>query len=319
VEDAGPTIAERPDPSVVGAGGAPIDVAAFRYSRQINPGGSGLTTLALDTSVLAHSTLTDIRIAGDQGQQVPYLLEKLDEPYSINLAALDRLAPDSVPPAGGTLRGSHSYYRLRLPMTGLPPSRVVLTTNARVFERRVVLSVTHEPTERRRERWVEPIATSGWRHVDPETPAPAITLSIPTLGVTDLLLTIDEGDNSALPLEPPTLLLPSYRLRFFREADSPATLLYGSARTGAPRYDIALLTPRLLGASATEAAMGPEQTASKAAPSRFPGWMFWIVLGVAVIGSCGKRTAPPLLPLPLPPAQPTSWLRCRFTGRWLHR
>ena len=283
VRDDGPTLAERPPPAVIGAPGAPINASEFRYSRQINASDAGLTTLALDTAVLAHSALTDLRIAGAQGQQVPYLLEKMDEPYTINLAALVPLSRDSVPPGIRSTGGSRSYYRLHLPTAGLPPSRVVLKTNARVFERRVVLSIAHEPTERRRERWAEPLATAAWRHVDLETPAPALMLSIPTVGATDLMVVVDEGDNSALPLDPPSLLLPSYRLRFFRDADASMTLLYGHPRVTAPRYDIALLAPRLLGSPATEVGMAPEQSATRAAPSTFPGWMFWIVLGAAVI------------------------------------
>jgi hypothetical protein len=283
VQDYGPMVTERPAPDVLGASGAPINTEEFRYSRQITASDAGLTTLALDTAVLAHSALSDLRIAGTKGQQVPYLLEKLGEPYSIDLSAPVALDPDSIGSHSGSPRGTRSYYRVRLPVTGLPLSLLVLRTNARVFERRVSVSVIHEPTEQRRERWVQTLTAGTWRHVDPDSPAPTLGLSIPVLRTSDLMLMVEEGDNSPLPLDPPSLLLPSYRLRFFRDADAGLTLLYGNPRAGTPRYDIALLAPRLLGAPATEASMGPEQSAARAAPSTFPGWIFWIVLAGAVV------------------------------------
>jgi hypothetical protein len=96
---------------------------------------------------------------------------------------------------------------------------------------------------------------------------------------------VDEGDNSRLPIAAPTLLLPTYRLRFYRDrADEALTLLYGRPGLGAPTYDIALLAPELVGAAAVEVAPGGE---SAAAAGRIPHAVFWAVLGVAVLAMIG--------------------------------
>jgi hypothetical protein len=52
---------------------------------------------------------------------------------------------------------------------------------------------------------------------------------------------VDEGDNQALPLSAPRLLLPAYRLRFFPMSEAPCLLLYGQRDLEPPRYDLAPL------------------------------------------------------------------------------
>jgi len=315
----GPALAsERPTPAGLGiAAGASIDPATFRYSRPIGAGGSGLAALPLDTAVLAHSTLSDLRIVGPNGQQLPYLLEKMDEPYVVQLAPLARVARDArAGVAGGAnpAAGTRSYYRLRLPAARLPAARLVFETEARVFRRRVAVEITREPTERRRERRVERVADATWSHADPESPAPALTLAIPSLDTAEAMLVVDEGDNDALPLAMPKLLLPSYRLRFFRDAGASPTLVYGKAGLGAPRYDLALLAPRLLGAPADEVTMGPERQAPPAPADNLPSWIFWGVLAGAVVvllflivrlvrqSDAPPASTPPTTPPTTPPA-----------------
>ncbi len=173
-------------------------------------------------------------------------------------------------------------YRLTLPYAQLPPSRLVLTTSARVFQRRVSLERERPPGGSRRDPWLQQVTTLTWTHADPESPAPALTLELPTLDATDLVLAIDEGDNSRLPLDSATLLLPWYRVRFVRNGPEPLTLLYGQAALGRPSYDIALLAPRLIGEPATELAAGPEQGVDAPKASAIPMTLFWVILGLAV-------------------------------------
>ena len=71
-----------------------------------------------------------------------------------------------------------------------------------------------------------------------------------------------KGTTRALPLERARLLLPSYRLRYFAPAGAALHLLYGRDDLQPPRYDLALLAPRLMGAAATEVAAGPGVGAS---------------------------------------------------------
>jgi hypothetical protein len=262
--------------------GAPLDISPFRFSRKIPKGKPGLNALLLDAEVLAHTNLSDLRIVGADGRQIPYLLEKQEEPVPVNLPALEKIPR---PAAGNeSATRSPSYYRLRLPYANLPAARLVLTTSARLFRRDVRVLIEKNPADERQETWTERIAEATWTHSDPETPAPPLILKIPSLQTAEARLAVAEGDNSALPIESARLLLPSYRLRFFRESDADVTLYYGCSDLGAPRYDLALLAPRLTGEAAEEISFSPEnsesaQTEAQALQTKF----FWIILAAAAI------------------------------------
>jgi len=261
------------------ASGAVIDTASFAYRRAVPAGPAGLTVLAFDAAVLAHSAnLADVRLAGTDGRQVPYLLERLDEPLSIELDALEAL-PDERTPGGG----QQSRYRLRLPYTGLPQARLVLSTPARVFDRQVSLSIERPPQDPRSQPRREVVTSARWRHANSDDPAPDLVLNLPRLEAATVELTVDEGDNRALPLSRPRLLLPAYRLRFVRGDGALLTLLYGQAGLAAPRYDLALLAGHVLGAAAHEVTAASEAPAPPPpAPAETGTRLFWIVLLGAV-------------------------------------
>ncbi|HEX4468821.1 MAG TPA: DUF3999 family protein [Gemmatimonadaceae bacterium] len=257
-------------------GGAEIDQRTFRYSRAIPNEVAGLTTLPLDAAALAHGSLADIRIAAAGGRQVPFLVERLDEPLSVALPALERVKSARDP-------ASRSHYLIHLPYAGLPGSRLVLGTDARVFDREVAVEMlpSAEDDTRARGRSIT-IAQSPWQHTQPELPAPALTIGLPPLRVADLSLVIDEGDNAPLPIRDATLLLPAYRLRFFRDGHTPLMLLYGRPDLAAPRYDLTLVAPRLLGATAQDVVPGPEQ-GSPNVTGVTPTVVFWGALALAVL------------------------------------
>lgn len=271
------------------SGGAAIDTKGFRVVRPVAPGPAGLTTLRLDLAVLATSpTLADLRLATAAGIQVPYLLETLSEPLAVALPAPTRLAETRSCGLAG--RPGWSCYVIELPATNLPPGRVSVTTSIRVFGRRVL--VRQQRPEPGREKHLDlehrddgflTVLDSIWRHQDPERAAPPFSASIPPLPRRELYLAIEDGDNSPLPLVSARLFLPAYRLRFFRPPSTELRLCCGQAGLAAPRYDIALLAPRLLGASAhetTAAAVGlPGELPSTAGFSR----LFVIVLIGAVV------------------------------------
>lgn len=234
------------------------------------------TTLTIDAAALAHGTLADLRIGTADGHQVPFLVERLDEPLSVTLPALERIKSARDP-------ASRSRYRVRLPYAGLPGSRLVIHTDARVFDRRVSLEMLPSAEQDVRARGGPiTISSTEWRHADPELPAPALSVELPPMRVADLSLVIDEGDNAPLPLRDATLLLPAYRLRFFRDGQTALTLLYGNPELGAPRYDLALLAPRLLGAPAQDALPGMEQGAANVTGVT-PTVVFWGALTLAVV------------------------------------
>lgn len=279
-----PVAAVAPEVSGLHRTGAAIDAKTFRWVRSIPAGPPGLTALTLDAAVLAHSHIGDVRIARGDGRQVPYIVERLEEPLRIDLPALE--AAPSPENGGATL----TEYRLRMPYDSLPASRLVLTTGARVFRRQLRVEVVRPPAlhDGRRGPWRDVVASSIWTHADEGTAALPLTLQLPALRSGEAYLVVEEGDNSRLPIAAPTLLLPTYRLRFYRDrADEALTLLYGRPGLAAPTYDIALLAPELVGSPANEVAPGSESAGAAAAAGRIPQFVFWAVLGVAVLAMVG--------------------------------
>lgn len=266
--------------------GAAIDAALFRHVRDVAPGDGGLVVLPLDAAVLAGSLgpsrgFADVRIVNATGHQVPYLVERRNEPLALDVR-LERLT--TMPAAVENTTGRRSVYHLAMPFASLPAARLVLTTDVRVFDRRVSVAVERAADRAHRAPWLDQLAEGRWVHADRDRPTPPLALSIPSTAATGLLVLIDEGDNSALALGPARLLLPSYRLRFYRDKGAKLTLAYGRDDLAAPRYDLALLAPQLLGVSATDV------SASDAAPRPEPGpdalsssWLLYSVLGIAVL------------------------------------
>jgi hypothetical protein len=101
------------------------------------------------------------------------------------------------------------------------------------------------------------------------------------------MLLMAEGDNQPLPVEKPTLLLPSYSIRLFRPADQPLRLLYGKDNVASPTYDLQLLAPQVMGRLAEDVTLGAEQRLADAAPARadelVPPAVFWTALALAVL------------------------------------
>ena len=266
-------------------GAARLDASGFRYAREIAPGSPGLIAVVVDAAMLAHSRdLSDVRIVDADGGQVPYVVEHLDEPLSVELDALQ-----PAPPQPDDRRGV-SRYRLQLPYADLPAARLVLTTSARVFERRVTLEVERPPTDARSKARRRKIVSSAWQHSDSGQPAPTLVLPLPTLATTTAELVVDEGDNRPLPLSKPQLLLPAQRLRFFRTGDGPLRVLYGDPHVGAPRYDLALLAARVIGARAFEMTPAAEAVMQAIPTGRGDGHqrtLFWAALTVMVVALLG--------------------------------
>jgi hypothetical protein len=146
------------------------------------------------------------------------------------------------------------------------------------------VGVEHGATRRRRDPWFEVVAATPWVHADQGSPAPALTLSLRRLDTRDLLITVEEGDNSPLPIDAPRLLLPSYRLRLFRDRDAALRLAYGRDDLGPPQYDLALIAPQLTGVVATEVVPAPEAADASPSPvTLMPPQVFWGVLILAVL------------------------------------
>ncbi len=262
--------------------GAALDPESFGYARAL-PAGEGLTTLRLDAAALAHSRIDDLRIVDASGRQIPYLVEPLGEPTELPLPALEPIAPRTDVTAIGRGRGqASSWYRLRLPEAGLPGARLRIGTPSRVFQRELIVVTIDSPRDAPAHSMADQAVTVSWAHSEPDSATPPLEIPLGRRLASDsLFVLVNDGDNERLALGEPTLLLPTYRLRFFRPRGDSLTLLYGRAELDQPRYDLSLIAPRILEQTATDIAPGPERRRDFAdrGLSRIA---FWIVLGGAV-------------------------------------
>jgi len=251
--------------------GAPIERKAFRYARTLGAMPRGLTSLVLDAHVLAHSdALRDVRLTDSGGNQIPYLIECRDSPLPIRLAVPGRQSAER----------NQSVYRFTLPYDALPAgAKLVLRTSARVFDRQVVL---RRPADESHGRDAEVIESATWQSSDPDSDPPPLTFAAPARRAHALELEIDEGDNAPLPIVSAELLLPSYALRFVNPG-SPLTLLYGNGSIAPPRYDLALLAPRLFGQSSHEVTLAAAEPADGAGTTSRERKIFWIVIAAAAV------------------------------------
>lgn len=250
--------------------GPVLDRAAFRVSRPLRSEAAGLVVLPLDADVLSASrNLADVRIVDLKNRQVPYVVEHRDEPLAIRLTV-----PARVENSGGVSR-----YHLQLPYASLPAgTRLVLTTSARVFERSV--RIIQSADEQRGREEIE-LGRGDWRNTTPELAAAPLTFDVAFNGIRSVDIAINEGDNSPLPISSAGLLLPSYALRFHHPGGA-LTILYGNKDVDAPRYDLALLAPRLLTEPARTIAIA-NSAATSEGTNRRESKYFWIVIAAAAI------------------------------------
>ena len=262
--------------------GGAIDVSSFGYARTIAAAPGGLVSIPLDAAALAHSAggFFDVRIVDTRGRQVPYLLERRDEPIALDVRLERRdLSIPSVERPGRT------SYVVHLPFQVLPGGRLALETRARVFQRDVTLGQVRAADDRQREARVDTLATTRWTHAEQDRSAPPLIFDVPERRAGDIVLMVDEGDNQPLPIDRVRLLLPSYAVRLYQPDNQALRLLYGSREVSPPQYDLALLAPQVMGAPARELHAGPEQPGggAQATATFVPPPVFWGSLAAAVV------------------------------------
>ena len=279
-----------PPAADIPAPGADLDPASFEYIRPLTAS-AGLAAVTLDAAALAHSRgpaarFADVRILDQLNRQIPYLIERRDEPQSIELNVAPRdpaILPDLKPRTGRV-----SVYSVALPSPNLPQPRIVLDTSERVFQRQVRIGTEREPDRQHRDRWFGQAGAATWQHADRQSAARSLSIALAESDATTLLIVIDEGDNAPLPLTTVRLLIPTYRLRFYHPHDGTLRLMYGRRDLEAPRYDLALLAAQVMGSVAGVATAAPESAEATAAAaaerqSIISPLTFWILLGGAVL------------------------------------
>ena len=250
--------------------GAPLERAQFRVSRKLPDAPPGLTVLVLDADVLARrNQLADVRIADAEGRQVPYIVEQRAEPLTLKLP---------LPQRQGT--GRESIHRFDLPYADWPTgTRLVLTTDARVFDREVTV---RRAADSHRNRRSGPMDRATWRSVDPDLLAPPLSFDMESNRSRSIEVVVDEGDNAPLALSSAQLIVPSVALRFHHPG-TPLSLLYGNRRASTPRYDLELRAPQLFSAQAHELSLAPVAPRPDAEDDRQGRKLFWIGIAVAAI------------------------------------
>jgi hypothetical protein len=260
-----------------------LEPGTFRHSRAIAAGDAGLSALVLDAAALADSRgprgrFADVRIVDANGRQVPYLVERRDEPLPVDLA----IRADASP-AVEAGPGHRSVYRVALPFVNLPEGRLVLDTSARVFHRQVQAAIERPADRRRRGPWLDVVAASPWTHVQQDTAAQPLVLPLRSMDAAELVVVVEEGDNATLPITRAALLLPSYRLRFYRQDAGALRLLYGRDDLAVPRYDLALLAPQVMGGEARETTAALPDTPAASGAAFVSPRVFWAFLAGAVL------------------------------------
>ena len=249
--------------------GAVLDPSKFRVARPLGNASAGMSTLVLDADTLARSReLSDIRIIDGNNRQIPFIVERRSEPLLIDV------------PAGAVEHedGNVSLYRLRLPYSTFPAgTKLVLSTSAGVFERAVDL---RDASDEGRDPHV--IGSATWRHTDPGHLAPALTFDVPTRVTRELELRVVDGDNAPLPITASRLVLPSVALRFIHPG-TPLTLLYGHDDIAPPKYDLALLAPRLFREPAQELKFASGVTGPAEDEGGGERRFFWVAIGAIAL------------------------------------
>jgi hypothetical protein len=276
---------------VIPEAGAPLDAASFRSRRPIDAPREGLAALPLDAHALTRSRgpaarFADVRILDSANRQVPYLIERREEPLALDLR-ITPAPPSDIPALKERAGRRPSLYTITLPLPNMPTGTLVLETSGRVFERGVRLGIARSPDRHRRDPTFDLKAQEVWRHTDANTAARPLALRVDSTADTQLLLAVDEGDNAALPITKARLLLPSYRLRFYRTGRGQLQLAYGREDLQPARYDLALLAPQVMGAVATEVAAVTdiEQQVNSAPPElqRKVSTIFWVAMTLSVL------------------------------------
>jgi hypothetical protein len=249
--------------------GASVNRHDYRYARPLPPAPAGVARLALDADVLARSRdVADVRLVDASDRQVPYIVESVPAPLTIPLAVPLRVAD-----------GSNSKYTIELPYDRLPEAtRLVLTTSARVFDRCTSLSATPDD---RHGRATPIVDCEQWQSTEPSVAAPQLAFDAARARTKKVDVAIVEGDNAPLPITSVHLEMPAVALRFYNSG-APLTLLYGSASAQTPRYDLALLAPRVLGEPARDIVLGAIKSAG-AKEGSLDVKIFWGALSVATI------------------------------------
>lgn len=259
--------------------GTALDTVEWGYRKAIQMPRAGVQQIDLDLDVLARAdaTLRDLRLVRD-GKQRPYILEH---------TSISRKLVPEVSSANDPKRPNVSRWRIRLPHTNLPLTRLTAESTSALFRRPITLS--EQPPDDRGEKYDRQLGQTTWVRTPPATKTP-LELTVGLRPLTDtLILETDNGDNPPMDLANIQLFYTVTRV-LFKAPTEPATYLYyGNRDIAFPQYDLDLIAPRLLAEEKSVAALSAEESLKKSTVgelfqiSSTKSIIFWVALALVVL------------------------------------
>jgi len=258
--------------------GAPLDTKDWTQRRPVQLVRAGVQELELDPRALAKakSDLSDLRLLHG-ANQIPYILEQPALARSLTLT------PVATPDAK---RASVSIWQVKLPHTGLPLRRIVLTSTTPLFQRQ--FRIFEKLTNQNGVAFEFTLALGDWsRTPEPGVPETRV-FEIDGRTRTDTLwIETNNGDNPAIALGAAQAIYPVSRMIFKTAETDGITLAYGNAQVSAPRYDLNLVALKLLTAPRNPAKLDADDSSPDSTKNLFAGLsggpIFWAALGLVVI------------------------------------
>jgi hypothetical protein len=259
--------------------GTALDTTGWGYRKVVKLARVGVQQLDLDLDVLARAdaTFQDLRLLRD-GKQRPYILERT--------SILRKLIPE-VSSANDPKRPTVSRWKIKLPHTNLPITRLTLVSTSALFRRQVTLY--EQPADERGEKYDRQLGQANWVRTPPATKTP-LELMVNTRPLTDtLILEMDNGDNPPIDLANLQVFYPVTRVLFKAPVEPSTYLYYGNSDIAFPQYDLDLIAPRLLAEEKSVASLSAEEPLKKSGVGEFfqisgtKNIIFWVTLTVVVL------------------------------------
>ncbi len=230
------------------ASAADPNTGNWRYRKRLELTGGEIYEVELDLDILTHAqrSLHDLRITRE-GKVIPYAIQ--------SGPGLNSVTPTVALENDIQAKGA-SVWSIKLPRAGLPLSQLECTTKANVFKRFMTLA---EPRRDERGRLQNiTLGSAEWIRVSDQE-AGRLSMTIAHSPQTDrLLLTTENGNNPAIPLENFQCWYPRTFIVFKASPGAATYLYYGNADAVAPAEKLDL-TQATSSASKTPAKLGPEE------------------------------------------------------------